>query len=104
MLKKEFRLGKQDIERIYKKGTRHFQPPFLVRLLANRFNFNRYGVVIPKAVIAKATARNYLRRKIYILLKEQNTPGSRDYLITLKEKTAFEDMAKTLKLFFIKVK
>ena len=70
MLHRSFRLQKQDIARIYKKG-RSFREDFLFcRILANRASNSRFAVVIPKSVAAKATDRNRLKRKTHTILAE----------------------------------
>lgn len=104
MISKKYRLKKTDIERIYKKGTRKFQQPFLVRILTNRTTHNRYAVVIPKAVVAKAVDRNRLRRLIYDFIYKANLQGNTDYIISLKQKTDEAGIDKTLKIVFSGVK
>ncbi len=71
MLKKSYRLTKQEIERLYKKGRAFPQDFVLVRFAANRANHCRFAVVIPKKVMAKATDRNRARREVYDFLAKQ---------------------------------
>ena len=104
MISKKFRLKKTDIERIYKKGTRKIQHPFLVRTFSNRTNHNRYAVVIPKAIVAKAVDRNRLRRIIYQFILKANLQGNTDYIISLKHKADEAGIDKTLKIIFAGVK
>jgi len=70
MLSKKFRLSKQDIERVYKRG-KTFRDSFLViRFLPNNSGHYRFATVIPKKVALKATQRNRLKRKTFAFLEE----------------------------------
>jgi len=103
MLSKNYRLGKTEVERVYKKGIRQYHQPFLVRMLVNQLTHNRYAVIIPKAIIAKAFDRNRLRRKIYLFLQNENISGHNDILISLKQKADEAGIDKALKMIISKV-
>lgn len=84
MLAKRFRLRKKEMDRLYKKGSVLQEGFVLARFLTNRANHNRFAVVVPKAVIAKAIGRNRLRRKIYEILADFKDNSAYDIGIFIK--------------------
>ncbi len=88
MLARNFRLKKNDMDRIYKKGQRVAQDLFLVRYLPNRAGHSRFSVVISKKVLAKAHDRNHAKRQIYQLIwqaKDLWQTKSLDIALVLKK-------------------
>lgn len=84
MLKKTFRLNKSSIERIYKKGRSFKEGVFLVRYLSNNTDHPRFAVIISKAILPKASARNRLRRMTYIAIEKQKYLKNTDIALTFK--------------------
>lgn len=71
MLKKSYRLTKNEIERLFKKGRSFPQDFVLVRFMPNRTDHCRFAVIISKKVMAKATDRNQARRLVYATLEQK---------------------------------
>ena len=84
MLKKTFRLNKSSIERIYKRGKTFREGSFLVRFLTNNTDHSRFAVIISKAILPKASARNRLRRMTYIAIEKQKYLKNTDIALTYK--------------------
>lgn len=72
------------MDRLYKKGSVRREGFVLARFLPNRAQHNRFAVVVPKAVMAKAVGRNHLRRKIYDFLADYKTISNYDIGIFIK--------------------
>ena len=68
MLKRSFRLGKNEMDRIYKKGRSFARDFFVVRFTPNRAGHCRFAVVISKKVLAKAVDRNSTKRQVYLAI------------------------------------
>jgi len=65
MLSKKYRLKKKkDFERIYKLGQTIKQDFLLFKILENNLENPRIGIVISKKTLAKAVARNLIKRRI----------------------------------------
>lgn len=64
MLPKINRLRKKkDFETVFKKGTGHKGPCFILRVLKNSLDYSRLGIVVSKKVSKKAVERNKVRRR-----------------------------------------
>jgi ribonuclease P protein component len=88
MLSKEFRLNKQNIESVYKKGRTFRENFFQVRFLRNNTEHWRFAIVIPKKIAAKATKRSRLKSKTFALLEEilkENKIASYDIILSFKQ-------------------
>lgn len=70
MLKCSYRLSKRDIARVFKKGRGVSGSILRIKFLENRTGHPRFAVTCPNKVATKATARNRLRRKTYIILED----------------------------------
>lgn len=96
MLSRSYRLRKKEVDRLFRKGFTQRNAFFSLKSLVNRTNHFRLAVVIPKAQVKKATARNRLKRKIIeqiLKLKLANL----DIAIVLKNKIKEEQLEKELK-------
>ena len=52
------------------------EPELMIRALPNQLSFGRAAVIVPARVLAKAVARNRLRRQLIALIEpHQITPG-----------------------------
>ena len=75
MLKSSYRLTKQAVSRVFKKG-RGFSGTFLrIKFITNNTDHPRFSITCPNKVAPKAVTRNRLRRKTYTILAE-NLPKS----------------------------
>lgn len=73
MLATKYRVPRQYIDYILKKGDSYTSKLFIVRYKPNRENFSRYRIIISRKVDTKAVKRNYLRRQSYEAIR-LNTP------------------------------
>ena len=65
MLAKKYRIRKdREFRKIYRQGRKIKEGFFSIRYLENQKPYSRFGFVITKTVVKKATARNQLKRKI----------------------------------------
>jgi len=88
MLASAFRLNKQNIERVYKRGRTFRENFFQVRFLRNNIEHGRFAVVIPKKIAAKATKRSRLKSKTFVLLEEilkEHKIASFDIILSFKQ-------------------
>lgn len=66
MLKKTYRLSKKDnISKIIQEGRKVVSPLFLVKILRNNADCNRFAVIVSKKVDKRSTKRNKCRRRIF---------------------------------------
>ncbi|MFA6306529.1 MAG: ribonuclease P protein component [Patescibacteria group bacterium] len=71
MLARRLRLAKEkDFKRIFKLGKSSYAKIFGIKVLANKLEVNRYGIVISANVSKKATDRNKLKRQLRAIIKE----------------------------------
>ncbi|MBU0721890.1 ribonuclease P protein component [Patescibacteria group bacterium] len=71
MLAKHRRLVKEkDFKKIFKFGKSSYTKIFRIKVLANRLEDNRYGIVISAKVSKKSVERNKLKRQFRELFKE----------------------------------
>ena len=84
MLAKKFRLNRRQINLIYKKGKGQKFGILGLKSLAVNLSFSRFAIVVPLAVLKKATDRNRLRRvafsEIGQILKDKAIQN-KDYII-----------------------
>ena len=84
MLSKKYRLTRNQVNLVYKKGKSRKWGILGVKFLDNRQTFPRFAVVVPQAVAKKAVQRNRLRRLTYEIIhqisKDKELP-SRDYVV-----------------------
>jgi len=109
MLSKKYRLKKRkDFERIYKSGKIIKQDFLLFRILANGLENPRIGIVISKKTLAKATARNLVKRRIREAVRHFLPQISRnvDIIITAQRGTSkdnnFKEIETLIEQAFIK--
>lgn len=88
MIAKKYRVPRQRISLILKKGDQHTSKLFIVRQSENTEQFNRYRVIISRKLHPKAARRNHLRRQIYETIRlhfpENNTTHHDNILIPKK--------------------
>lgn len=82
MLSKLYRIERNQVNYILKKGEGNISKLFIIRYSKNNKGFNRYATVISKKIYLKAVPRNRLRRQIYetIRLITQETEPSQKQL------------------------
>ncbi len=109
MLPKKYRLKKKkDFERTYRSGRTIKQGILLFRFLENGLENPRIGIVVGKKALAKATARNLIKRRIREAVRSFLPEMSKnfDIIITVgkgvSEKTGLEEIKRLIKQAFIK--
>jgi len=71
MLARQLRLAKEkDFKKIFKRGKASYAKIFRVKVLANKLEVNRYGIIINSNVSKKAVERNKLKRQFRAAIKE----------------------------------
>lgn len=65
MISQKYRLTRNQIQYILKKGESSISKLFIIRYIRNQEDHNRYCVITSKKIYAKAVERNHLRRQIY---------------------------------------
>jgi ribonuclease P protein component len=86
MLKKENRLTrKKDFDAVWQKGRSSFDKIFGVKILPNKLETNRFGIMIGLKVSKKAVERNRIKRRIreIIIGQEKNLKTDLDVVITV---------------------
>ena len=111
MLSKKYRLKKKkDFERIYKSGQTIQQDFLLFKILENELENPRIGIVISKKTLAKATARNLVKRRIREAVRRLLPQISKniDIIITackgVSKDKSFEQIETLIEQAFIKAK
>jgi len=71
MLARQLRLVKEkDFKKIFKLGKSSYTKIFRIKILMNKLEINRYGIVISTNISKKAVERNKLKRQFRAALKE----------------------------------
>lgn len=107
MIAKKYRLKRNEIDFILKKGFSLVTGKFIVRYTKNKEKYSKYCAIISKKFYKKAVERNRLKRKIFEalrLLKDTEKTNLNIILIpkkSISEKTNLteikEDLAKIIK-------
>jgi ribonuclease P protein component len=92
MLSKKFRLTREQINLIYKKGRGKNFGTLGVKYLVSNNQFSRFAVVIPAKVVKLAVDRNRLRRITYDEIAKilPGKTASCDYIVRFYQKPADE--------------
>ncbi len=82
MLEKKYRIERNKVQYILKKGEDSISKLFIIRYIKNNENYNRYCTVVSKKIDPKAVGRNRLRRQIYEAIRgcegsQSQLPGTR---------------------------
>lgn len=93
MLSKKQRLPIQEF--ITKRAETKRNPFFTVKTFATGLPYSRFGVVISKKTVAKATGRNKLKRLIFEYCAALTAPP-RDVLIIVQKGAIMEELKKLL--------
>jgi ribonuclease P protein component len=110
MLSQAHRLKKKkDFDRIFKRGKGLREGFLFVKAVQNGLAESRFGFVVGQNVSKKASARNYLKRKLRALIRERLPKISRglDIVIVAPGAVSKENMAileKTIDNIFKKAK
>ena len=93
MLSKEFRITRKRFEIVWKKGRREKQRGVSLVHLANSVGHPRVSLVVKKGMIALATKRNYLKRKLFNLLEKEIKISSKnlDLVVVVHQKPKSKD-------------
>jgi ribonuclease P protein component len=63
-LAKKYRLGKSELERVFKKGKTVKSSFFFIKMLDNEVGYPRLAVIVPAKIFKKAILRNRIKRII----------------------------------------
>ncbi len=86
MLNKKQRLSTNQVAWLIKKGHRFNNESLAIKFHLNKIQENRYSVVVSKKVYPLAVDRNYLRRRLYELIRNSNFKNiSTDFIIIIKD-------------------
>jgi len=105
MLPRKNRLKKKkDFERIFKKGKEYKEDFLLLKTISNNLQFSRFGFIINKKVVKKATIRNKIKRRLREVVRREILPKIKkrvDCVIIVKpgiksENFSFEKIKNTL--------
>jgi len=83
MLAKKFRLTRKQVNIVYRKGKSTSLGIISIKAYANKLEYSRFSVIIPKSLIKKVVERNRLRRIIFEELNKGPKTKAGDYLIRL---------------------
>ena len=86
MLEKKYRIERNKIKYILKKGEDSISKLFIIRYIKNNENHNRYCTIVSKKIDPKAVGRNKLRRQIYEAIRIHE----KDIIPTNKEKSRLD--------------
>lgn len=99
MLSKKYRLTRRQINLIYKKGKGQKFEILGLKSLAVNLPFPRFAIVVPLAVLKKATDRNRLRRVVFTeidqVLKNKGIQN-KDYIIRFYKAPADEKVLRQI--------
>ena len=70
MFKKHLRLNTSEFNEVFKNGKNTKTPLFLIKSKKNNLKHPRFSVVVSKKIAKKAHERNYLKRKAYNAIKD----------------------------------
>lgn len=88
MIAKTFRVPRQLIPYILKKGALYKSKLFIIRHIDNEEKFSRYRVIVSKKLHNKAVARNKLRRQIYEAIRtntREEVSNQQDFILIPKK-------------------
>lgn len=105
MIAKKYRVPREKIAFILRKGEEKASELFIIRSASNTENFSRFRTIVSRKIEKSAVKRNSLRRKIYeairLNLKENVTKRPKDIILIPKKKIlqkTFEAIKEDLKL------
>jgi len=102
MIAKKYRLKRNEIEYVLKKGEELITGKFIIRYAKNTEKFSKYCVIISKKFDASAVKRNLLKRRVYEAVRRYDTFKENDLNVILIPKksitkdTKFEDIQKEI--------
>lgn len=104
MIAKKYRIPREKIPYLLRKGNSLSSRLFIFRYNSNNENFPRFRTIVSRKIDPKAVKRNYLRRQIYEAVRKVtgNTPDLQNLdiiLIPKKQisKSSFEKISEDLK-------
>ncbi len=102
MLSVKHRLTKdKEFDNVFKKGSSSYGKIFGTKAVANKHDYNRFGIIISSKVSKQATVRNKIKRQIRAIVKEHlnsSKAGLDIIIICLPEvvEAGYEDIKKNL--------
>lgn len=105
MLPLKYRVPRQYIDYILKKGDLFTSKLFIIRFKENRQHFCRYRTIISKKIDLKAVKRNRLRRQVYEAIRmnlsqKENQQNHFDLILIVKKnamKASFAEIEADIK-------
>jgi ribonuclease P protein component len=75
MFAKKNRLRKKvDFDKVFRYGKAIHSDLFILKILPNNLNYNRFAVIVSKKISTKAVERNRIKRILRELLKNSSNP------------------------------
>lgn len=96
MLSRKYRIKKEDIEKIIKRGKGPIFDFFYVRIFTNNFSNKRFAVIVSKKTQKTSVGRHLLKRRIWAVLDEMNKDnlkGQTDFVFLVKRPFLKKDIA-----------
>lgn len=83
MIAKKYRLTERQVKKVLQKWKPFFTQGFVCNLVYNKFDYNRYAIVIWWKSVQNAVSRNFFRRLFYGIVDEKLLEWVRWYDIVL---------------------
>lgn len=101
MIATKYRVPKESIPYLLRKGAQSHSGLFIVRSAQNDLDFSRFRVIVSKKLHKEAVDRNKLRRQIYEIIRtnEAKLPKKHDIILIPKKqilKKGFETIQKDI--------
>ncbi|MEA3453145.1 MAG: ribonuclease P protein component [Patescibacteria group bacterium] len=110
MLPLKHRLKKRkDFERAHKEGKGFKQDFLFLKVIENKLENTRIGIVVSTKIAKKATERNLIKRRIREIMRkrlEEIKPGLDIVIITLKginKETSFKEIEEVIDKLLLKI-
>lgn len=95
MIAKSFRLSKNDIKYILRKGESDYSRFFIIKSKESKDSTPKICVITSKKLAKKAVTRNKIRRRIYeafrTIIKENDIVEKKDYILIAKTEILSSD-------------
>ncbi|MCX6806560.1 MAG: ribonuclease P protein component [Candidatus Berkelbacteria bacterium] len=99
MIKKEQRVPALRIKKIYQKGQTRKSENITLRFFENHKQTSRFGFVVSKKAISKATKRNLIKRRSSEIVRNisDKIKSGYDYVLIFKKEIEFQELEKEIK-------
>lgn len=87
MIKKKFRLNERDVKRVLQKWKPFFSYNIVLNRQKNKFEYNRFAIVISAKSVKTNVERNFFRRRFYDFISSKNISQNWiDFVFVVKTK------------------